>query len=69
MLANRLDNGDYTLLTPLVLQTVNAWSLNHLISCLQAKLARMAPEARQKAEEKLQRQQAKKAMKGRVVRM
>lgn len=34
-----------------------------------ARLLRMSPEARQKAEDKIQRQQAKKAMKNKVVRM
>ncbi len=40
-------------------------SLEHL----QARVARLNPEARQKYEDKMQRQQAKKAMKTRMVRM
>jgi hypothetical protein len=36
---------------------------------VQAKLLRMTPEARQKYEEKMQRQNAKKAMKTKAVRI
>ena len=40
-----------------------------LLPLFQAKVLRMTPEARQKYEEKMQRQNTKKAMKSKVMRM